>query len=188
MIPYCHRCVARGSGLAPASHSTTGPWNEGKVTAMPGRCTPESRFMCICPAAHAPVLPALMTASQRTSAFLEPSFAILTIDESCIWRTATVGEAPIGIDSLACSISMRWSSIPLSLSVPAMTSSGPMRTSVSSGPRWVSALIHPSRMAAGAWSPPMTSMAMRIDKAELRACQGVGSVIRRWCRCRACEP
>src|SRR5438128_1744157 len=64
MSAYCSRCVGLGSGLAPTSQITTGPWKVERMTAMPGRLTPgSSRILSCAEATHAPVLPAEIATS-----------------------------------------------------------------------------------------------------------------------------
>ena len=119
--------------------------------------------MCICPeATHAPVLPAEITASQGLSAFCEPSLAMTTIDESGLARTACAGESPISITSGVWMISSRGSDTPRSERWARIASSRPTSTRCSSGARMGRASMTPFMIASGAWSPPITSMAMRI--------------------------
>jgi len=140
-----------GSGFAPASQSTIGPWKAGIVTAMPGRCTPGSRFMFMIPAAtHAPVLPAEITTSTGFSALLDPSRLIFTIDDSVRCRTARVGDSSISIMSGACTIDSRGSLTPRSARCSRISGSGPMRMSSSSSWRTSSASMLPLRTASGA--------------------------------------
>ena len=74
---------------------------------MPGRWTPGNRRMDICAAAtHAPVLPAEMMTSQRSSLDrLDPSQAHFTIELSVLLRSAETGESPISMTCVVATIS-----------------------------------------------------------------------------------
>ena len=82
---------------------TTGPWNVGRMTAMPGRLTPGSVRILNCAAAtHAPVLPAL------TATWASPLATILhmiAIELSGLLRIASTGESSI---SMTCDAWTGW--------------------------------------------------------------------------------
>src|SRR5688500_19736824 len=95
MMPYWGFGLGLGATFAPTSQMTTGPWNVGMITAMPGRETPGSVRMRSCAAAtHAPVLPADTTMSASPLATI---LHITAIELLGLARMASTGESSISM-------------------------------------------------------------------------------------------
>ena len=173
MTPYCARWTGFGSMFAPTSTRTIGPAKVGTVTAMPGLMTFGRRRMYIWLAVtQAPVLPALIQASQRFGCLGPAYSAAREIELSRFERTASTGGSFISITSLQWTTSILAPGPsferPRSLIASSMMSPLPKSTSVSSAGSFESAAKQPLRISSGALSPPMTSMPIRIAWGFLR--------------------
>jgi hypothetical protein len=132
------------------------------VTAMPGRFTPGSvPSSSVAAPTTAPVLP-MLTAAPASPA-LQAS-VMLAIELSGLARSATAGDSPMPTTCVAWRIA-KPGSPPNSASLARTSFSSPTSSRRSTGSGWrnfgETASSAPRTIASGAWSPPITSRAIR---------------------------